>query len=91
MSKIIPQKNNIRIKSQDDKFIVFNLETSGFHLLTKDCIDVINAIDGTKSIEDLAHEFATQRNLDFNNLYTDFQTFFKELEMRKLVTLQNVD
>jgi len=91
MPKIIPQKNNLRIKSQDDNFIVFNLETSGFHLLTKDCIDILEAIDGKKSIEDLAHYFASERNLEFDNLYKDFQKFFDELETRKLVTLKQED
>ncbi len=91
MSKIIPQKNNIRIKSQDDGFIVFNLETSGFHMLTQDCIDILEAIDGKKSIEDLARHFAEERKLNFEELYNNFQNFFTELETRKLVTLNQED
>lgn len=91
MSKIIPQKNNIRIKAQDENFVVFNLETSGFHLLTKDCIDLLEAVDGKKSIEELAHHFANEKKLNFDNLFNDFQNFFTELETRKLVTLNKED
>ena len=40
----IPKKSNIRVKEQDGKYVIFNLETSGFHMIEKDAMDVINKI-----------------------------------------------
>ena len=54
-SKLIPEKNNIRIKEQEGKYVIFNLETSGFHMLEKDAIDILDRVDGKTTIKELAN------------------------------------
>ena len=87
-SKLIPEKNNIRIKEQEGKYVIFNLETSGFHMLEKDAIDILDRVDGKTTIKELANFFSNVRNLPIEGLEKDFIEFFKGLELRKIVTLK---
>jgi len=86
--KLIPEKNNIRIKEQEGKYVIFNLETSGFHMLEKDAIDILGRVDGKTTIKELANFFSNERNLPIEGLEKDFIEFFKGLELRKIVTLK---
>lgn len=83
----IPKKNNIRVKEQDGKYVIFNLETSGFHMIEKDAMDVINEIDGKKTIKELAKIFSKKRKIDQEELEKDFVIFFNNLAVRKIVEL----
>lgn len=83
----IPKKSNIRVKEQDGKYVIFNLETSGFHMIEKDAMDVINEIDGKKTIRELARIFSKERNIDQEELEKDFVNFFNDLLIRKIVEL----
>jgi len=85
---LIPEKNNIRIKEQEGKCVIFNLETSGFHMLTSDGNSILELLDGKKNIKELATYFAEQRGLDQLQLEQDFIKFFEELELRKIITLK---
>ena len=87
-SKLIPEKNNIRIKEQEGKYVIFNLETSGFHMLEKDAIDILDRVDGKTTIKELANFFSNEINLPIEGLEKDFIEFFKGLELRKIVTLK---
>ena len=83
----IPKKSNIRVKEQDGKYVIFNLETSGFHMIEKDAMDVINEIDGKKTIRELAEIFSKERNINQEELEKDFIIFFNDLAIRKIVEL----
>ena len=83
----IPKKSNIRVKEQDGKYVIFNLETSGFHMIEKDAMDVINKIDGKKTVRGLAEMFSKERNINLEELEKDFVIFFNDLAVRKIVEL----
>lgn len=83
----IPKKSNIRVKEQDGKYVIFNLETSGFHMIEKDAMDVINEIDGKKTIRELAEIFSKERKINQEELEKDFVIFFNDLAIRKIVEL----
>ena len=83
----IPKKSNIRVKEQDGKYVIFNLETSGFHMIEKDAMDVINKIDGKKTVRELAEMFSKERNINIEELEKDFVIFFNDLAVRKIVEL----
>ena len=83
----IPKKSNIRVKEQDGKYVIFNLETSGFHMIEKDAMDVINKIDGRKTVRELAEMFSKERNINLEELEKDFVIFFNDLAVRKIVEL----
>ena len=83
----IPKKSNIRVKEQDGKYVIFNLETSGFHMIEKDAMDVINKIDGKKIVRELAEMFSKERNINLEELEKDFVIFFNDLAVRKIVEL----
>jgi|GEM_PF-4310119 hypothetical protein len=83
----IPKKSNIRVKEQDGKYVIFNLETSGFHMIEKDAMDVINKIDGKKTVRELAEMFSKERNINLEELEKDFVIFFNDLAVRKIVEL----
>ena len=85
---LIPQVNNIRIKEQEGKYVVFNLETSGFHMIEKDAKDVIDKIDGKASVGELADSFSKERNIPNEELRKDFTGFFKGLELRKIISFK---
>lgn len=83
----IPKKSNIRVKEQDGKYVIFNLETSGFHMIEKDAMDVINKIDGKKTVRELAEMFSKERNINLEELEKDFVIFFNDLAVRRIVEL----
>lgn len=83
----IPKKSNIRVKEQDGKYVIFNLETRGFHMIEKDAMDVINKIDGKKTVRELAEMFSKERNINLEELEKDFVIFFNDLAVRKIVEL----
>ena len=83
----IPKKSNIRVKEQDGKYVIFNLETSGFQMIEKDSMDVINKIDGKKTVRELAEMFSKERNINLEELEKDFVIFFNDLAVRKIVEL----
>lgn len=87
--KLVPKKCNIRIKEQEGKFVIFNLETSGFHMVEKDAVDVINKIDGNTTINELVEFFANERGISREELEKDFIEFFKGLELRKIIELND--
>ena len=84
---LIPKKNNIRIKEQEGKYVIFNLETSGFHMIEKDAFDLLEKVNGTLTIEQLAEHFAKEKNLNKDELAKDFVAFFKGLSVRKIIEL----
>ena len=43
---LIPEKSNIRIKKKDDDYVIFNLETSGFHKVTSDVNEILEEVNG---------------------------------------------
>jgi len=86
--ELIPEKNNIRIKEQEGNYVIFNLETSGFHMLTADGNSIIEYIDGQKNIREVAAFFSTQKGLDKEQLEQDFVKFFEDLEMRRIIKLK---
>jgi len=63
----IPIKGNIRIKKEDRGYVVFNLDTSGFHLLTKDCIAILNACNGKNDVKDIINKFSKTKSLKKKN------------------------
>jgi len=84
----IPIKGNIRIKKEDRGYIVFNLDTSGFHLLTKDCIVILNACNGKNSVKDLVNKFSKTKSLKKKKLENDLKSFLIELSKRKIIKWQ---
>jgi len=82
---LVPQKNNIRIKEQEGKFVIFNLETSGFHMIEEDAKGVIDKIDGVSAVGEIADYFSKERNIPREELRKDFAAFFKGLELRKII------
>ena len=87
--ELVPKKNNIRLKEQEGKYVIFNLETSGFHMIEKDAFDLLEKVDGELTIGELAEFFATEKNLNKEELSKDFVTFFKGLELRKIIELSS--
>lgn len=85
---LVPQKNNIRIKEQEGKFVIFNLETSGFHMIEKDAKDVIDKIDGVSTVGEIAEYFSNEKNIEIEELKKDFSIFFKGLELRKIISFK---
>lgn len=85
---LVPVKNNIRIKPQGEQYIIFNLETSGFHAITEDSNAILERVNGELTIGELAKLFATERNLNLEELENDFISFFDDLVLRKIITLK---
>lgn len=83
----VPQKSNIRIKEQEGAYVIFNLETSGFHRVTQDVYEVLEKMDGNQTIAELARFFSEKRGLDFNVFKNQLASFLEELELRKIVVL----
>ena len=86
-SSQIPRKNNIRLREQEGNLVVFNLETSGFHMLTKDGAELLDEVDGNRSIKDLAALFSVRKGTDVVQLEEQFVDFFEGLALRKIVEL----
>lgn len=86
--ELIPEKNNIRIKEQEGNYVIFNLETSGFHMLTADGNSIIEYIDGHKNIREVAAFFSAQKGINKKQLEQDFVKFFEDLEIRKIIKLK---
>lgn len=84
---LIPEKSNIRIKKKDEDYVIFNLETSGFHKVTADVNEILEEVNGQKSIRELSEFFAKKRNLDLKEFQAQLIDFFKELEIRKIIKL----
>ena len=85
---LVPQKNNIRIKEQEGKYVIFNLETSGFHMIEQDAKEVIDKIDGVSTVGEIAEFFAKERNLPIEELKNDFSNYFNGLELRKIISFK---
>ena len=81
----IPIKGNIRIKKEEKGYVIFNLDTSGFHSLTEDCIIILNACDGKNSVEDLINKFSKERLLEKKEFKKDLESFLNELLKRKII------
>lgn len=81
----IPEKMNLRIKKEDKGYVVFNLETSGFHFVSQDGYDVLEACDGTKTVDDLAKEFSEKRNEPLYDVRKQMDDFFVMLIKRKII------
>lgn len=86
---LIPEKSNIRIKKKDDEFVIFNLETSGFHKVTSDVNEILEKINGEDSIRKISEYFAEKRNLDLNEFQKQLVDFLRELEIRKIIKLNS--
>jgi hypothetical protein len=50
-------------------------------------MDVINKIDGKKTVRELAEMFSKERNINLEELEKDFVIFFNDLAVRKIVEL----
>ena len=85
MLKKIPIKGNIRIKKEDKGYVVFNLDTSGFHSLTEDSVAVLNACDGNFNVGDLIDKFSKERSLEKKIFTRDVKVFLNELLKRKII------
>lgn len=83
----VPQKSNIRIKEQEGAFVVFNLETSGFHRITRDANEILEKIDGKTTIREIAQFFAEKRKLEFSEFKNQLAAFLGELELRKIIVI----
>lgn len=86
---LIPEKSNIRIKKKDDDYVIFNLETSGFHKVTSDVNEILEEVNGEKTIREISEYFAEKRSLDLKEFQEQLVGFFKELEIRKIIKLNN--
>lgn len=86
---LIPEKSNIRIKKKDDDYVIFNLETSGFHKVTSDVNEILEEVNGEKSIREISEYFADKRKLDLKEFQEQLIAFFKELEIRKIIKLKS--
>lgn len=84
---LIPKKNNIRLREQEGNLVVFNLETSGFHMLAQDGADLLNEVDGRRTIKDLAALFSERNGVNAQELQEQFIVFFEGLALRKIVDL----
>lgn len=84
---LIPEKSNIRIKKKDDDYVIFNLETSGFHKVTSDVNEILEEVNGEKTIREISEYFAEKRSLDLKEFQEQLIAFFKELEIRKIIKL----
>jgi len=89
MSNKIPIKGNIRIKKEDKGYVVFNLDTSGFHSLTEDSIAILNACDGKNSAEDIVNKFSKERSLEKKEFKKNLESFLDELLKRKIIKWQD--
>jgi len=89
MSNKIPIKGNIRIKKEDKGYVVFNLDTSGFHSLTEDSIAILNACDGKNSVEDITNKFSEERLLEKKKFKKSLESFLDELLKRKIIKWQD--
>jgi len=85
----IPIKGNIRIKKEDKGYVVFNLDTSGFHSLTEDSIAILNACDGKSNVEDIINKFSKERSLEKNKFKKSLESFLDELLKRKIIKWQD--
>lgn len=85
--ELIPEKSNIRIKKKDEDYVIFNLETSGFHKVTSDVNEILEEVNGEKTIREISEYFAEKRKLDLKEFQEQLVAFFKELEIRKIIKL----
>lgn len=88
---MIPVKSNIRIKKKDDEYVIFNLETSGFHRITSDVNEILEKLDEKMTIKELASYFAKERNLELDQFQKELLEFFNELEIRKIIKLEKAN
>lgn len=84
---MIPERSNIRIKKKDDDYVIFNLETSGFHKVTADVNEILEEVNGEKTIREISEYFAEKRKLDLKEFQEQLIAFFNELEIRKIIKL----
>ncbi|MDO5556016.1 MAG: hypothetical protein Q4G09_05155 [Clostridia bacterium] len=85
---MIPVKSNIRIKKKDDDYVIFNLETSGFHRITSDVNEILEKLDEKMTIKELADYFAQKRDLELDKFQEELLSFFNELEIRKIIKFE---
>lgn len=81
----IPTKGNIRIKKEDKGYVVFNLDTSGFHLLTEDGINILDKCDGKKSVKDIVKMISKELSVDENETKKEVKVFLNDLIKRKII------
>ena len=81
----IPLKGNIRIKKEDRGYVVFNLDTSGFHLLTEDGVNILNNCDGKKNNRDILSIVYKDFQLGDKLIEKEFNKFLKDLISRKII------
>ncbi len=86
---LIPEKSNIRIKKKDEDYVIFNLETSGFHKITADVNEILEEVNGEKTIRELSEYFSKKRNLNLKEFQEQLVSFFNELELRKIIKFNN--
>jgi hypothetical protein len=85
----IPIKSNLRIKKEDKGYVIFNLETSGFHLVSQDGYEVLEACDGKKTIAELAKEFSEKRKEPLDDVRRQMEKFFTMLAKRRIIEWKN--
>lgn len=81
----IPVKGNVRIKKEDKGHVVFNLDTSGFHLLTEDGINILNKCDGKNTIADIVKIIASELSMEEKEVKKDIKIFLDDLVKRKII------
>ena len=81
----IPVKLNIKVKEQDKGYMIFNLDTSGFHLLQKDGIDVLEKVDGSRTIKEISEIVSEEKNEPLDKVQEQLLNFFEGLEKRKII------
>ncbi|MFZ3074438.1 MAG: PqqD family protein [Minisyncoccales bacterium] len=85
MADKTPVKGNVRIKKEDKGYVVFNLDTSGFHLLTEDGINILNKCDGKNSAADIAKLVADELVADEQEVKKEIKVFLDDLMKRKII------
>jgi hypothetical protein len=81
----VPIKSKFIARKEKDGYVIFNLETSGFHWLSKEAYEVLEKCDGSRSIKELALFFSKKKNEPVKRIEKQFCDFFKKLEERKLI------
>lgn len=85
MSDKIPVKGNIRVKKEEKGYVVFNLDTSGFHLLTEDGIAILNKCDGKTSVKDIARSISEELTVGESEAKKQIMVFLNDLIKRKII------
>ena len=81
----IPVKGNVRIKKEDKGHVVFNLDTSGFHLLTEDGINILSKCDGKNSVGDIVKMVSEELSAGESEVKKEVKVFLNDLIKRKII------